>query len=142
MKLYLLFFIAMFFSCTAHKTYYYDSRHYLHLKLSLMKKGQQFRIINSRKELQPFGFEIKGVWRRISDSTLLLNADSNVYNRLSFPDSLIVNATNEFDWEKYKQYGNNYIFPFFRTDTLYEINSEKSVRLGKLFFKKKNSQFP
>jgi hypothetical protein len=107
------------------------------LKLIVAKKNQEFKIINSRRELQPFGFLINGNWRRISDSTLLLIADSNVYNNHTLPDSFIVKRTGEFDWEMYKKYGNNYIFPFFRADTLYELNHKKNVRIGTLVFNSK-----
>ena len=137
MKFYPLLLAVLFFSCSGSKTYYYDSRHYLHLKLIVATKNQEFKIINSRRELQPFGFLINGNWRRISDSALLLVADSNVYNMHILPDSFIVKTTGEFNWEMYKKYGNNYIFPFFRTDTLYELRYKKNVRLGTLVFNSK-----
>lgn len=141
MKFYLLFVTVVFFSCAGSKTYYYDSNHYLHLKFIIETKNQEFKIINSRRELQPFGFTINGNWLRVSDSMLLLIADSNTYSNHMLPDSLIVKTTDEFNWEVYKKYGNNYIFSFFKTDTLYELNNKRGVQLGKLVFKKRRSRF-
>lgn len=140
MRFFLFLLTLLFFSCSGSKTSYYDGRHYLHLKLLVAKKNQEFKIINSRRELQPFGFLINGNWRRISDSTLILVADSNVYNHCILPDSFIVKATDDFNWEIYNKYGNNYIFPFFRTDTLYELNHKKNVRIGTLFFYSKRKR--
>jgi hypothetical protein len=137
MKFYLFLITAFFFSCSGSRIYHYDRRHYLHLKLVVMKKNNEFKIINSRKELQPFGFSINGNWSRLSDSMLLLIADSNTYSSHILPDSSIVKINDEFNWELYKKYGNNYIFPFFKTDTLYELNNKQSVRFRQIVFKRK-----
>ncbi len=136
MRIYVIIFILLASACSGTKVYHFESRHYLHLKLTLSKSGQKFEIANSSKELQPFGFLITGSWKRLSDTSLQLLADTNAYYKPFFDNSRVAVPSAAFDWEIYKLYGNSYLFPFFVIDTVYELENRKKIQLDKIIFEK------
>jgi hypothetical protein len=134
---FLILAVSLLFSCASSRSsYYYYGQHYLDLVL-VLNKSKEFEIVNLRRKTQPFGFSITGTWVRLSDSAIQLNVNASKGISSVFLDSIALKQEDNFNWETYRKYGNNYLFPYFKVDTLYEFNKKRNVRLRQIILSNK-----